>query len=93
MTLGALPGTRPRHSRSALPSAVRCSVMSVSHRTLDAAAVNWRSTRSSWTGGPGLTIEAEFLCDHRPDPLLRAQPGNPVLASDQAAVAQFVTSG
>ena len=35
------------------PSLVRCSVMSVSHSSFGASAVKSRSTRSSWTGGPG----------------------------------------
>ena len=39
--------------RSSLPSPVRCSVMSVNHSRLGAAAVKTRLTWSSWIGGPG----------------------------------------
>ena len=38
--------------RYSLPSAVRCSVRSVSHSWFGAVAVKSRPTRSSWTGGP-----------------------------------------
>jgi hypothetical protein len=33
----------------------------VSHRTLGAGAVNWRSTRSSCTGGPALRLRPRFF--------------------------------
>ena len=53
-----------------MPSAVGCSVMSVSHGRSGAAAVNSRATRSSCTGGPALRAQAALLRVHRPDLLL-----------------------
>jgi hypothetical protein len=38
----------------------------------------------------GLAVQPALLGEHRPDPLLRAQPGDPVLAHPQAAVTQLV---
>ena len=43
------------HSYS-LPSTVGCSVMSVSHNRFGVVAVNARSTKSSWTGGPEVRL-------------------------------------
>ena len=52
------PTTRRDHTsctahKYSLPSAVGCSVMSVSHSLFGPGAVNSRWTRSSCTGGPG----------------------------------------
>jgi len=40
--------------RQNVPSSVRCPVMSLSHRVFGRYAVDFRSTRLSWTAGPGL---------------------------------------
>src|SRR5215831_601617 len=53
--------------------------MSVSHSSSGLDAVNWRFTRSSWTGGPRLAGQAALLGEYGPDLLLGAQPGDPVL--------------
>ena len=53
--------------------------MSVSQTAFGAAALNWRSTRSSCTGGPALRVRPRFSGVDRPDPLLGTQPGDPVL--------------
>ena len=42
--------------RYSLPSVVGCSVMSVSHNRFGVVAVNARSTKSSWTGGPDIRL-------------------------------------
>ncbi len=51
--------------RYSLPSAVGCSVMSVSHFTFGASAVKSLRTKSSCTGGPALRLRPFFLaCRH-----------------------------
>ena len=54
-TIRLVQASLTAHSYS-LPSVVGCSVMSVSHNRFGVVAVNVRSTRSSWTGGPGVRL-------------------------------------
>ena len=49
------------HRGRASPQLLGCSVMSVSQSSFGASAAKSRSTRSSWTGGPGFRFRPRFL--------------------------------
>ena len=73
-----------------MPSAVGCSVMSVSHSRFGPVAVKSRSTRSSCTGGPGRFARAAFAGVRGEDPGLRAQPPHPPFAREVAGGGELV---
>ena len=62
----------------------------MSHSWYVAAAVNSRRTRSSCTGGPDFRLRLRLPGVHRPQPLGRAQPIDPVTGGGDALVSEVV---
>jgi hypothetical protein len=57
---------------------------------VDPCAVNWRSTRSSWTGSPAVLVRPGFLANTDRCAPGRAQPGNPILAGGDPASGKII---